>query len=123
MRKRLSAAALALALTACAKSGAELRKEAQARAGGAGLSSITLSVPPYELQGFERITQASLPVRVYIEGDGNAWLTRSQPSPDPTPFVPVALQLALRDPSANVAYIARPCQYITGPACDIPVWT
>ena len=32
---------------------------------------------------------------VYIEGDGFAWITGSQPSDDPTPRDPLALRLAL----------------------------
>lgn len=48
---------------------------------------------------------------VYIEGDGLAWLSRSQASPDPTPRNPVGLQLALRHPRGAAAYLARPCQY------------
>lgn len=56
------------------------------------------------------------PLRVYIEGDGFAWVTRSRPSPDPTPRTPLALYLAEQDIRANtaqnIAWIARPCQYI-----------
>lgn len=48
---------------------------------------------------------------VYIEGDGLAWLSRSQASADPTPRNPVALQLALRHPEGAAVYLARPCQY------------
>lgn len=49
---------------------------------------------------------------IYIEGDGLAWLTPSQASTDPTPRNPVGLQLALRHPRGEVAYLARPCQYV-----------
>ncbi len=50
-------------------------------------------------------------LHVYIEGDGFAWVTRSQPSTNPTPVKPVALELAVRD-AHDVAYLARPCQYV-----------
>lgn len=65
-------------------------------------------------------------LRVYIEGDGRAWLDRSIPSPDPTPKNPVALHLALLDPAPHVAYLARPCQYIDTDergTCNVRYWT
>lgn len=49
---------------------------------------------------------------VFIEGDGNAWNTRSTPSADPTPRDPLALKLALSHAeNARIAYVARPCQF------------
>lgn len=53
-------------------------------------------------------------LRVYIEGDGRAYLSRSQVSGDPTPLNPIALQLAKAD-GGNVLYLARPCQYVQAP--------
>lgn len=66
-------------------------------------------------------------LRVYIEGDGRAWLTRGRPSADPTPRNPVALRLAARDPGSDpVLYLARPCQYVRGDDrrdCATADWT
>lgn len=58
-----------------------------------------------------RIGNPGQPARVYIEGDGLAFLSRSKRSPDPTPTNPVALRMAAADNAANVIWIARPCQY------------
>lgn len=65
---------------------------------------------------------------VYIEGDGLAWVTTSQPSDDPTPREPVALQMAIAQPRGTAAYLARPCQYTMGMrasarACVQRYWT
>lgn len=62
---------------------------------------------------------------VYIEGDGLAWVTRDLPSRDPTPLHPQALQLALAQPSGNVAYLGRPCQYVNAASTGCPqrYWT
>lgn len=63
---------------------------------------------------------------IYIEGDGLAWLTRQQRSTDPTPKVPVGLQLALQHSTGNAVYLARPCQYVTGRQtrnCDKEYWS
>jgi len=62
---------------------------------------------------------------VYIEGDGLAWLTRSQPSQDPTPRDPLALRLALAHAGRAAVYLARPCQFApaAGPACPRRYWT
>ena len=78
------------------------------------------------LQGWQRITPPVTRLRVYIEGDGFAWVSRTRPSDDPTPRNPIGLQLAAADPSANVLYLARPCQFIgppLPPACKTSVWT
>jgi pimeloyl-ACP methyl ester carboxylesterase len=64
---------------------------------------------------------------VYLEGDGFAYVRPSQPSVDPTPTDPVALRLALSDPSNGpVTWIARPCQYTLsnhGRNCRNAYWT
>ncbi|WP_435926951.1 alpha/beta fold hydrolase [Dryocola sp. BD613] len=63
-------------------------------------------------------------LRVYIEGDGFAWKSRTRPSDDPTPRNPVGLMLAAADPSDNVLYLARPCQFtaVPLPAVCTPAW-
>lgn len=49
---------------------------------------------------------------IYLEGDGRAYLSPSQPASDPTPSDPIALRMALSDPDAERSvYLARPCQY------------
>ena len=48
------------------------------------------------------------------------------PPENPTPFAPIAFQLALKDPHPNVLYMARPCQLTTGKereGCHIELWT
>lgn len=63
---------------------------------------------------------------VYIEGDGLAWISRDQPSLDPTPINPIALRLALAhpvQPGEAVAWLGRPCQYLRSPDCRIAAWT
>ncbi len=70
-------------------------------------------------------------LKVYIEGDGLAWITRTRPSKDPTPTVPVAFNLARADSSKSASlYLARPCQYIMkrpgqsqAKACEQKYWT
>lgn len=65
-------------------------------------------------------------LNVYIEGDGLAWRTMTQPSADPTPSNPIGLKLAAADSSGRaVLYVARPCQYVVhiDSACNISVWT
>lgn len=61
-------------------------------------------------------------LRVYIEGDGRAWITQSQPSLDPTPHHLLMTQLAVADLEPNI-YLARPCQFLTHKNCSVPLWT
>jgi hypothetical protein len=65
-------------------------------------------------------------VHVYIEGDGYAWATTTDPSDDPTPLNPLALRLAAADDAPNVLYLARPCQFRpagTRDSCETSFWT
>jgi hypothetical protein len=64
-------------------------------------------------------------LRIYIEGDGLAWVNRYQPSSNPTPTDPIALRLAVADSTSKVLYLARPCQYVplTDPPCNTLIWT
>jgi len=71
--------------------------------------------------GPEPVAESST-LTVYLEGDGLAWVTRSRPSTDPTPVQPIALRLALADPDPQSVYLARPCQYVTGPECRPEYW-
>lgn len=105
--------ALCLLLSACHASPENRSYRAQEIATTGGLVSQDVLAPPFTLRTYSRFNApASGVVRVYIEGDGFAWMSRSQISADPTPKVPVALALAAIDPAPNVIYIARPCQYI-----------
>ncbi|GLU37389.1 alpha/beta hydrolase [Pseudomonas sp. NBRC 100443] len=61
-------------------------------------------------------------LRVYLEGDGHAWATATQPSLDPSPHNLLVARLAVADPTPN-AYLARPCQFVTAPACEPTLWT
>ncbi|MDD4183194.1 MAG: alpha/beta hydrolase [Candidatus Omnitrophica bacterium] len=69
----------------------------------------------FTLTTFYRFTKPGEPISIYIEGDGNAWITRNCLSNDPTPKIPLVLELASIDESANVAYLARPGQYTEKP--------
>jgi pimeloyl-ACP methyl ester carboxylesterase len=61
---------------------------------------------------------------VYVEGDGNAWLSPTRVSPDPTPRRATGLSLALADPgNERIAYVGRPCQYVRRVACKPQLWT
>lgn len=63
---------------------------------------------------------------VYIEGDGASWETPDAFVADPTPQEPRVLELAAVDPAANVAYLARPCQYLPSNeerTCSPLFWT
>ncbi|WP_439894307.1 alpha/beta hydrolase (plasmid) [Ralstonia sp. 25C] len=80
----------------------------------------------FVLTAFARITRADQPLTVYIEGDGLAWVSRTEPSADPTPRKATGLALAAADPAPNVVYLARPCQFTPmaqNPRCAAPYWT
>lgn len=74
---------------------------------------IRIATPQFVLSAYMAEQPAASDVlTIYIEGDGLAWLSRSQPSDDPTPAKPVALELALQHKPGPAAYLSRPCQNV-----------
>lgn len=105
------------------RSDAEL---AQSIAEPARLQLRLRAAAPFVLTTRERFDRPGEDLNVYLEGDGFAWASRTEPSRDPTPENPLALALAARDRAANVVWIARPCQYTPrqdNPACRDFYWT
>lgn len=124
--RRVLGTALCLILCGCEAAQSVRLDRAQQIALSVGLTERDIAAGPFLLRSYERIDNpANGTVRVYIEGDGLAWLSRNRPSPDPTPINPVALSLTRADRSPNVAYLARPCQYnrtFDGKACPEKYW-
>lgn len=116
----LSAALLvSAALTGCQSPYQALQVLANQHGGQAQI----LPTQPFPLalgSSVQRFTASR--IRVYLEGDGHAWATASQPSLDPSPRHLLVAQLALSDPTPSL-YLARPCQYVTTPDCNPYVWT
>lgn len=107
---------LALLLFSLVLSGCASRLEtAESLAASRHWRSEIIATPTFDLYSFgpSRFV-ADEPLIVYVEGDGYAWISRTQLSDDPTPRRPLALELAVADPRPNVTYLARPCQYVSG---------
>lgn len=62
-------------------------------------------------------------LNIYIEGDGFAWVSARRPSQNPTPINPVAFHLAATANKSAVAYLARPCQFVSSASCNKSYWT
>jgi len=94
-------------------------------AGEAGFEEKYVTVNNFTLKTYRRFQSPCENLRVYIEGDGKAWKTRSMLSDDPTPSNPIALRLAVIDSHESVAYIARPGQFPVSdaPRCDPIYWS
>lgn len=125
---RLLLSLLCLVASACGHipTAAERRTLADDLASRQGWQASTLRTNFFDLLAYlpkERIPAEVL--TVFIEGDGFAWVDRSQPSSDPTPRTPIALELAMSHPQVGSAYLARPCQYIDAEraACAKEYWT
>lgn len=114
-------AGLVLAGCALPRNGGDLLQQAEV----AGFRRRVVATHGFALTTLVRRRDPDAPLRVYIEGDGRAWLDRHTVSDDPTPHRPLALALALADASPNVAWLARPCQFsrTQSPACGPAYWT
>ncbi|MGF7208098.1 dienelactone hydrolase [Skermanella aerolata] len=120
-----------LHLAGCTATPAERSSSAGEIASRGGLSKGTLRSRGFALTTWSRFAppaeaSSAYDVDVYIEGDGYAWETTTDPSSDPTPLNPVALRLAAADRAPSVLYLARPCQFRpagTRDSCGVPFWT
>lgn len=123
IRSPLAVLACAALLVACASP--DPRRHADELAAGAGLRRDVLQAGRFQLVAYVRIGRPGEPLDLYIEGDGRAWLSAGRLSNDPTPRRAIGLQLAVADPAPNVAYLARPCQYVDlrSPPCDPAYWS
>lgn len=95
------------------------------KAASKGFKRIYLSVPPFILTAYQKVDAPSEVMTVYIEGDGYAWASRTEPSDDPTPKHLLVFDLASEDPSPDVVYLARPGQFEESgsPTADQAYWT
>jgi len=130
MPASLMLAGLAAALAACTTvpTPQARRDAADALAQVRGWQAQAIPAGAFTLLAYLPANVAADPadtLTVYVEGDGLAWITRSQPSDDPTPRDPLALRLALAQPGGKAAYLGRPCQYLRqqNPACGSRYWT
>lgn len=118
---------MAIILSACASHSPSDRKHyADALAAQHGWTELELPSGKFILAAYlPTEVNKSDHLTVYFEGDGMAWVSSTQPSLDPTPRNPVALELAVRHPDNAVAYLARPCQYVrdSDAACQQIYWT
>jgi Serine hydrolase (FSH1) len=99
------------------------QEHASLLASEAGLQHRVLKAGLFQLTAYARVSDPSQPLRIYIEGDGRAWRTPTEPSNDPTPRHMLGLQLAVADRGPNVAYLARPCQFTRDASCNVRYWT
>lgn len=115
----MSLALAVMTLSGCANHQEELSKWSNAHSASASMvqtSGFTLqTVTPLNLQVNKTLT-------IFIEGDGRAWATSSQPSLDPTPRVFSTMTLAMNTRHPGV-YLARPCQFVMSAGCEKSVWT
>ncbi len=119
---------LTLALTACTDLSPQMRwQHADTLTQAASWHKLYLDAEPFQLAAYVPNQPAnSDTLTIYIEGDGLAWLSRTRPSPDPTPRDPLALRLAMRHTPGDAVYLARPCQYAAPDAareCSARYWT
>ena len=88
-----------------------------------GFTRFEIPTRRFYLLSYIKFKGPGKPLTVYIEGDGVAWLSKYHSSNDPTPRQPLVLTLAGMDSSPNVAYLARPCQYLTDDNCNSDYWS
>jgi hypothetical protein len=123
LHRYLPLAGLTTMLAGCA---GDPLQHADAVASQAAMRREEVSTGPFVLTTYVRAQPHAAVLRVYIEGDGRAWLSRTRVSPDPTPHEAMGLQLAASDGEADLLYLARPCQFTPmarNPACRPAYWT
>jgi hypothetical protein len=109
-----------LSLTSC-RSTPVARADEMART--AGLESLILRGAGFAHQAYYTIAPGAETLFVFLEGDGTPWIDHgTQVAMDPTPRIPLALQLAVRT-RGSVLYLGRPCYFGAAGECTADLWT
>lgn len=88
-----------------------------------GAKQITFETPYHSIFAIDNQKNIkSMTLWVFIEGDGRAWISRTTPGTDPTPRQHGLINRVLGFPD-QALYLARPCQFVRGPECNVKVWT
>lgn len=122
----LALALIAVVLASCAGApDLQSRLEAAQQQSGSKFQEIILGTSQFDLFVLAMPVSADGSLTIFIEGDGYAWQSRSRPSNDPTPITQTVLSLATAQTSGNVAYLARPCQFVGADSrnCNVSLWT
>lgn len=78
----------------------------------------------YTIASWQKISDSKLDaIHIYVEGDGYSFDAYGQPTSNPTPKSKFMRNLATMDKFPNVAYVARPCQFIMDEKCSESDWT
>jgi len=77
----------------------------------------------FDIATWQKISDKTGPIRIYIEGDGYAFDAYGRPTNNPTPHGDAVRRMVAHDTAPNIVYMARPCQYITPDMCDVSDWT
>ena len=91
-----------------------------------GLEPKIYQYDDFVIFSLQKISQLNQPLRIYIEGDGRAFINKRIASKNPTPISYFLINLIAQDNSPNIVYLARPCQYQSDndKACDTnKYWT
>jgi predicted esterase len=110
-------------LTGCAFDKSDLRNKVEKIAAAQYMKSRVYHTKNFDIFTLERISNPKKPIRIYIGGDGRAYVNNYQPSLDPTPTSNFLISLIAQDPSPNLVYIARPCQFVESKKCEEKYWT
>ncbi len=133
MKRFLSLSILSLLLLSACGVETDLKQESANRiARPAFMVERMVQAGQFDLKAWERMHQRNEVATIYIEGDSihevdtdAKIISRNLFSINSTPDFPVGLYLASRDKSENLAYLARPCQYIKLPkdkGCHESYW-
>jgi len=82
-----------------------------------------MTTDTFTLRTYQKLTDPNAAIKIYIEGDGNSFNGWGRPMRDPTPRGEFMRRLAFGDPSPNVVYMGRPCQFVNDPICKKEDWT
>lgn len=110
--------ALPLLVAGCASQGIDISNLPSATKH----TATVVETDGFNIQTLQPMERPGETLRVYIEGDGRAWITSRTISSDPTPTKSLMLQYAIADAKPSV-YMARACQYVQGGKCNKMVWT
>lgn len=123
MRKQIFPILTLIFVFSCSTNHQSITTKTSELAKSQGLEPKIYQTKNFKIFTLQKISDKNKPIRIYLEGDGRAFLNRNLASTNPTPTSYFLINLIKEDDSPNLIYIARPCQYLDDQSCEQKYWT
>lgn len=121
--KKIFIISLIFFVASCAENYLTIKNKTSEIGSQSGFEAIAYQTKSFKIFTLHKISDSEKNLRIYFEGDGHAFINKNLAAQNPTPTSYFLINLIRQDPTPNIVYIARPCQFISDEKCQKKYWT